>query len=122
MRWAALASLLFIAGCVGGSILADKPSDPSKAAFIAVDAPEHFSIHPTGHSDGEKDLQAPGIWVSDGWFVLYHSCGRPKDAQVETLSEHYTIHFKGGHRYTLGCDPDARDKITLVDETTGDTL
>lgn len=70
------------------------------------------------NSQPKQEFQSPGIWVSDGWFVLEDWCFHPKNQPSELVDfgdgNYQTIHFRGGHHYTLQCDPNAWG-IDLVD-------
>src|SRR5580765_7000268 len=119
MRQISLIFLLALAGCAGGTVLNDKPADSSTAAYIEVISGDQFWIRPAQHS-GKQMFQSPGIWVSDGWFILEDWCFYPKNRPSNVLTDFgmgntHTIHFLGGHRYTLQCDPDIYAKIDLVD-------
>lgn len=125
MRFIVLGLVAALTGCAGDAILKDQPSDTTKAAFITVKTDDLFFIRSTTHSEQSTKFSTPGIWVSDGWFVVDDACIHPKNRPgneiIDLIGEEYTIHFRGGHRYDLRCDPDAFGKINLIDETTGDT-
>lgn len=122
MRWIALVLLVALAGCAGGVIMSDKPADPSKAAYIEVISADRFSIRPAQHPD-IRELKFPGMWVSDGWFILSSWCfypkNQPRDAFYDLGPDFHTIHFRAGHHYTLRCDPDVFAKYDLVDTDRG---
>jgi len=126
MRWQTVMLLVFLAGCAGGVILKDKPSDPSGAAYIEVISDEQFWIRPEQSRDRQL-FKAPGIWVSDGWFALEGWCYYPKNQTPDALYDFgngtsINLHFLAGHHYTLQCDPDVWAKLDLIDTTTGQDL
>jgi hypothetical protein len=119
-------SVVFLAGCAGGIILGDRAAGPSKAAFIEVQTDDQFKIRPM-QSQASQELKAPGIWVSDGWFVIEYTCFHPKNNPPNALIDlmgyaSHADHFFAGHRYALQCDPHIFGEIDLIDTTSGQNL
>ena len=108
-------------GCAGGAILAEKPADVSKVAHLEVLADdENFWIWPIhGDIETEQRIKAPGVWVTDGWFMIEDQCFSPKNNKKELMisetDDYETIHVHGGHDYRLQCDPDVVARINLID-------
>ena len=111
-----------LAGCASGEILGKDATDAADKSFISVSPGEGESIWIRRlYDDSHRSvkLEAPGIWVSSGWFEIEYFCTSPKNRPgaiiIEEDNDEKPIHIGKGHNYRLACDDDKPFLINLVE-------